>query len=427
MMFKRPTGIIPIIISLLIISSCEDDPSDIGKNILSVNDSLKEYVHTSFQVYPVIPDSSASANYDYGLTGSYQDPVFGNSKAGFVAQFAPNTSSDITSSSHTIDSVKLYLKILDHYGSPSNQKIDVQVLDSSIANLNYSNANLSGYTSSTNIKLSATAIDFSPAGSVIKIDLTTSFASNRLFNAPAGSYPETTKQQFLDHFHGLYLFTEDNYTANGSITRIDLFDAETRLEVYYDSTELVQYTILPDYCKRLNLFEHDYSVSPFNAYINDSTYNDSLCWIQSMNGVETIIKIEDLALIQNKGVINKAELIIPVQVDNTYPPPERLVMLTYDENGNEKILSDDAFFTSLNYYGGEYNAGFYTFNISNHIQTLSLGNNHLSRLRVFTGAYLTDDNILYYNAQVFNRVVIKTGTHPTDGIKLKLLYTKLND
>jgi hypothetical protein len=232
----------------------------------------------------------------------------------------------------------------------------------------------------------------------------------------------TTNEIFLSHFKGLYI-KADSINTNGGIFYINLLSSQSKLTLYYSSgaTDSLSFSfVFTTESARMTHFNHDYSMSPVQQHLNDSTYADSLVFVQAMAGVKTKIRFPNLQNFISNGMIavNKAELEITVadNSDNRLAVPDKLLVLGIDANGSPVFLQDQ--FEGSAYYGGTYDATTrkYKFNIARYVQSVLTG------VQPNYGLYLAVSG----GVVQANRVILGGGTHPNYRMKLNLYYTRPN-
>jgi hypothetical protein len=193
---------------------------------------------------------------------------------------------------------------------------------------------------------------------------------------------------------------------------------------YHEDTVAKSYDYTLVGAARVNHQQHDFSGSSAGMQLQDSSYHDSLTYIQAMAGLKANLSFPYLSNLISSGkiVINKAELVITVgsfQDTATFPVTGTLLLLAYDENGGLTYLTD--FLDQGITFGGIYGIPTphtYKFNIGRHLQRIldgNLANNGFS-LNIISSVVQAD------------RAVIGSGKSlggNTAKMKLNLYYTKL--
>jgi len=276
-MMKKIIYFIVTGISLLVLS-CETK-SDIGLDILPEDDILKPNIidTTSVEVYTLLMDSIATNNVGKLLLGEYIDPIFGYTKASFVCQYdivvMPKYKSD-----YTIDKVILTLPIdtiNSYYGDSSVvqnltiYRIPVTIYKDSVY---FADHDPTSFLDGTVIGQKEISLD--TISKTIDIELTQDFADD--FQSVPDDISSNNEYEFTEFLKGIYITSEvlDN---DGAIMKIDL-RAESVMTVYSSKTT-TKSTVRDTFIVsanlssnvRFNMFEHDYSTSPFYTQIDDET------------------------------------------------------------------------------------------------------------------------------------------------------------
>ena len=130
--------------------------------------------------------------------------------------------------------------------------------------------------------------------------------------------------------------------------------------------------------RRISQYKHDYDTYIAGEFINNPLVNDSLMFLQGMQGLRIAFDVPGLQNFSNK-VINKAELEVTVEIPEDYsitenPLPEQIIALSRNEEGDLEVIGDVTVLPNdLDiYFGGqpveEDGERLYRFNISIHSQ-----------------------------------------------------------
>jgi len=381
----------PVLLALavLFIVSCEEDPTRIGQELLPSNEFVKISSTDTLSVfsYTNYDPSFRTELPDVSYLGSLYDPYFGSTTGEFVTEIRLGGVWD--DKPFTIDSVKLYLRILD----PSRNtlikhtlrisEIDKQL---SVDSVYYSNTPvpLTGY--------SVSGIELPVLDSVINnvaIDLPVEFGQY-LTRDTSWLFYSATRPDFRSFFNGLYFQMEpspDPLTIALSLAApATLGDNRNFIALFmHDDAgiEKVFYFIL-DATNRnasFNRVIHDHSTGiPGKKipHINDG-YKDTLTYNQYLNGTYTKLTfpgLEDLKNDTTRGriVVNKAVLTVPLHYDgDLYIPsamPEQM-LLRYETNLGAKFIVPEYNYDQFhNFFGGAIDTikNVYTFNIPGYFQ-----------------------------------------------------------
>jgi len=411
---------------------CEDI-NDIGVQILPSSDSLNVYSNDSAAVmsYTVVNDTVESSFVATGLLGSYFDPVFGKAKCDFLSQMVMSTRLDF-GTSPVLDSVVLFLAysrdstLRYYYGNRTvAQHINIYELTKELAydTTYYSNFNIGDYHDDTPLT-DFTYTPYSLNDTLLRIKLPNTLGQ-KIMAVDSASAGNIVK--FVSYFKGLYFKTDDQF-ADAAIVNFDLYATSTKMAIYYHNTKdtTVHNLFINNNCSNLNLFKHDYS----GTKIADITTkpvprNDSIVYLQAMNGLKTVLKFPNITNWKSLGdiSINKAELLIKSdETDLTsekFLPPAEIKVFGIDSLGNEVYLKEYMQYnsqTGLTYYSAAaYDALNHQFklNITRYMQeAIRSGNCYGLVLKMSSSKTQT------------RRIVLKGGNN-SDRIKLSIIYTKL--
>jgi hypothetical protein len=196
--------------------------------------------------------------------------------------------------------------------------------------------------------------------------------------------------------------------------------------------------------KSVKLFKHDYPPSMIE-HLNDSTYHDTIIYLQSLGGTQAILKIPTLeqlrqTLREESGngtvvSVNKAELFIPALEDsavivNSYYPTQLGLRILYDE---EEIIPDDVmlqssqYVSSVTYMDARYDNSIrgYGFNLTAYFHEYFKGNINSSHLLLFAGRLDANVRSTNFNPVNYNRILLAGSSNINNRITLTVAYTKL--
>lgn len=245
-----------------------------------------------------------------------------------------------------------------------------------------------------------------------------------------GTSVVASNENFTSFFNGLYVTPKNNSSINNNenaILYFGLTSPSTALTIYYTTNNssagvtlkrAVSFPVTTN-SVRFNSFQHDYSGSEVEQALQDSDSNDVFGYVETMAGVETVIRFPNLtSQFESKVLINKAELVIPVALDKFSPFGgfQDLILAQRDSSNNLQFITD--FFEETSYFGGIIDSinGTYTFNIARHVQEVINGTTKNDGLTVFIGG----------SAVKANRIVFENQENTDSKIKLNLYYTNTN-
>lgn len=312
---------------VLFVSSCSKPSLKFGDDILPQSDlvSIASIDTLSVFSYTNYDPASRTDNPTVSYLGQLYDPYFGSSDAGFVTQIRLKPAWD--GEHFNVDSVKLYLHIGGYSGgngighSISLYEIDQQIYTDSIY---YSNTEmpLTGYkvtgielpnladTSDIELKLPNNGVDF---GNHLIRDVSKLFYSN-------------ATADFRSYFKGLYFKMDPS--PEPLLLALSLLYNQTNYNNYFvlfghdDSLAFKAYSFILDAKNTnaaFNKFNHNFTTATVGdkmAHVN-TTYRDSLSFMQSLNGVYTKLALPGLEKIKNdpsysRIAVNRARITVPV-------------------------------------------------------------------------------------------------------------------
>jgi Domain of unknown function (DUF4270) len=319
------------------VSSCEKQVLKNGSDILPLSDfvSIKSIDTLSVFSYTMYDDSVRTDLPSTSYLGRVYDPYFGTTDAEFVTQIRLNTKWD--GLPFTVDSMKLVLHLLTTKGGASDvihtfgfSEISDQIY---VNSLYYSNTkvNTTGF-NVTGIKLPALRTD-----TINDLELTLPgngiALGNYLIRDTAKLFYNNNIPDFRAYFKGLHFQMDPS--SDPMLVSLS-FVYNTTTQTYYNYFELFghddagtakQYNFIIDAKNKnasFNRFLHDYTTATLGDKMahKNTTYLDTLSYLQSLNGVYTKVALPGLEKIKNdasfgKIAINKARLVVPVKFNKT--------------------------------------------------------------------------------------------------------------
>ncbi|MEZ5035554.1 MAG: DUF4270 domain-containing protein [Chitinophagaceae bacterium] len=424
-------------------------------------------------------------NKEFFLGKLDNDPLFGKTDARMFLELKPalfpfyfnNTNPD----SLFIDSVVLLLNHVENYGdSTIPQTVNVYEIDPIPANNfksdsnylirqeHFTYTNLLGSRTFTPASLNDTVKAFKDTTThQLRIRLDNSFGSRLLsydsvktsFN---GAYANDSI--FKSKLRGFVVKSVGNGNA---LMGFDLNGFNTALAIYYRydkrtmptvpniDTTVVYFPFSNSFCAAANYVKRDFAGSPLAAAVGGTT-QDPLVYIQSTPGSYADIKIPDLATLDNR-LVHRAELIVE-QVydasDEKFGPPGQLYLDASDPtisafNKHRVIPYDLQLLTggSLNFGdfgstpidgtdGSGHAIKIWKFNITRYVQHVLNGTLPLYDLRLFAPYSLLEQygippasditvKVGVNKAIAKGRVRVGGGNHPTQRMRLRIIYSKL--
>ena len=356
-----------IALVMVLVSSCEKGLLKQGGDLLPNSDFVS--INGIDTLHPIsylrYDDSVRTDNPQISYLGQEYSPYFGTTKAGFVTQMRLNPSWD-GAVKFTVDSMHLILHILSVKGTISDIFHSISVYE--ISNQIYTD---SAYYSTTPVPLTGfkvTDITLPVLRAdtindvVIKLPDGIAFG-NHLINDTTQLFYNNNRPDFRAYFKGLY-FQMDPSSDPLMISLSLVYNQVTYYNYFTlyghdDTGAVMEYTFNLD-AKNINaafnVFTHDFSTATIGDKMahRNTTYKDTLSYLQSLNGVYTKITLPGLETIKKdpsfgKIAVNRARLTIPVKFDSenntkhiskSLPP---VLFLRYKaSNGTKYIVPDYA-------------------------------------------------------------------------------------
>jgi hypothetical protein len=382
-------------------SSCKKEVLKIGGDILPEGDfvSIKAIDTLSIFSYTMFDDSVRSDLSSASYLGHDYDTYFGSTTAGFVSQI--RLSSKWDPQPFTVDSMKLFLHILTVKNGGSGGVNTLSV--SEIANQLYvdtayypnTHIDTTGF-SVTNIVLPAMRTDtindivLSLPGNGISFGNYLTRDTTKLF------YNNNTPD-FRSFFKGLY-FQLNSTSSDPYLISLSLLYDQTLYHNYFvlfthDETGATnQYSFILDSKNTnasFNTFSHDFSTATLGDKMmhRNTTYKDTLSYLQSLNGVYTRISLPGLKKIKgdasfSKIAVNRARLVVPVHFEPTSTNPyitrnvpSQLYLRYRAKNGTRYPVPDFSLASSVDlahsFFDGKLDsvAKVYNFNVPSFVQS----------------------------------------------------------
>ncbi len=322
-----------IALVMVLVSSCEKGLLKQGSDLLPNSDFVSiNGIDTLHAVsYLRYDDSVRTDNPQISYLGQEYSPYFGTTKAGFVTQIRLSSAWDAVP--FTVDSMKLILHILSVKGTISDILHSISVYE--ISNQIYTD---STYYSSTPIpltgfKVTDIALPALRADTIndVEIKLPDGIEfGNYLIRDTTQLFYSNNRPDFRSYFKGLY-FQMDPSSDPLMISLCLVFNQSSYYNYFTlyghdDTGAVIEYAFNLD-AKNINaafnVFKHDFTTATIGDKMvhRNTTYKDTLSYLQSLNGVYTKITLPGLETLKKdpsfgKIAVNRAKLTIPVKFDN---------------------------------------------------------------------------------------------------------------
>jgi hypothetical protein len=410
--------------SAVFVNSCEEGPTQIGSGLLPSNDfvTISSTDTLSIWSYTMYDSSVPTSSPAVALVGSIVDPYFGTTETEFVSQL--RLGSIWNYGPVTIDSVKMYLKILAARGG--NTTVGNRLILSEISDQIYTDSTYYSDTETNTTGVHVVAqLPVLNADTIndISVSLPLEFG-DYLIRDTTKLFYSNTKEDFRSYFKGLYMQMEES--SDPLLITFSLVSQAASggqynnfFVLYMHDTSYVSiryYFILdpihPNAC--YNRIIRDFSTADPDKrieHINDMNYRDTLSYLQYLNGVYTKLVFPGLDSLKemlsgHKISINKARVTIPVQYDGdrytVLTVPGKLRLRYTDPDGVKIDVPDYYIGTNNNFFDGTLNAfdSTYYFNIPTYIQNYleDTNNDYKPELEVYGGPSDLKSVILKANA-----------------------------
>lgn len=398
----------------------------------------------SIQSFALRDDSVRSDEATTVLLGAFNDPVFGRVDAGFYTQLRlstnePNFDLNVPISSLEVDSVVLALLYSgEQYGFNFPQNYEVYELDERLYgdSLYYTNrvmdvkpGNLVLAETQPQRPMPTTTIsvgDNSESPPQLRLKLSHEVA-DKLF-AASGTDSLTTAL-FPDFLKGLYIKVADDPipSGNGGVHSFNLLAAGSKLTIYYREpavdtipADTLQHDLLINTnAVNFTRVSHNFSSADPNllAQINgDESLGQQTLYVKAGAGLKSQVFFPWLDQLNSDTIaINRVELIVPFELNTTFPPPDRLFAIGRTDEGTAFLLPD--FFEGDAHVGGfidPINLE-YRINLTRWTQQVIYGSRENNLLEIVSSRA----------ASTVNRVILHGPEHPDKPMRLVIHYTKI--
>ena len=468
---------------LLVVSSCRkiNEATDLGDEIIPGVDGVNTFDTTLFvETYDTIfnptKDSIRVGRTEHHILGNIvSDPFFGKTNAKIFLELKPefyrwNFSGVYSKDSLYIDSIVMVLGWSGTYGDTvAPQRVRVWEMDptNDFKIDTFSNkymlreqyftytSNLLGTKDFFPYQLNDSVYSFqdTTAGQ-LRIKLNNSFGRRLLDYDTTNAYQSDSA--FKTHVKGFAIDADESF-GNALMSFAIYNNPKTKLAIYYRYTKGGQDDTTVSYFQFTGASaQHNY-INRFNfSSTMAATWTppqDDYVYLINAPGSYATIKIPGLRNLSN-SVVNRAELIAEQVYDPsdiTFTPPEALMLDVYDSAlGTYKYVPYDfsadqtgVINQSFGSYGKNAADGagnpirVWKFNITRYVQNVLTKRDSLHEFRIFThrfvneGMYLPSVGSYNYVTAILNsrfafgRVRLGGGTHPTQRMRLRIVYTKI--
>jgi hypothetical protein len=407
----------------IIVSSCEEDPTSLGSDLLPGKDFvvIKSTDTIGVGVYTQYMDSVITNNRPYSFLGNLYDPYFGKTVTDFVAQLRltekwPGGGPPI------IDSVKITFTIIGATGTLDSTIHQIKISEIG-EKLNSATSYFSTRDPDDINDLGTFDLPVIPKDTVQTISiLIPNSVGEYLMRDSVRLNQDYDSIDFRSFFRGVHISIVDS--PKPMILALDLSTDVTPffITVYYQNnkatTEQSYDFLINASSVRYNRYFHNFTTAaPLTRikHINDGV-KDTLSYLQSFNGVYPRIKIPGLDIYKNLMPIsvNKAKLIFSVYFDNDIfteaDAPSQIFLSYVAADTTRNILPD--FLINSTYFDGTFllTKKTYTFNIASFVQ-------------LYLAGKIPKPEVEMYLPETEHRNVILKSNNSVTPAKFELTYT----
>ena len=482
----RPIRFILFCFSLfLLITSCKklNEATDLGDDVLPGVDGVNTFdttltVETYDSIFSPIKDSVRVTSLDDHILGNIvMDPIFGKTNAKMFFQMRPESfpwsfSGVYKKDSLYIDSVVMVLGWNGTYGdTTASQRVKVWEMDRSNdfvvdsfskrymlrqQYFTYSNQLGTKDFFPYQLKDSIKAFQDTTAGQ-LRIRLNNTFGRRLLDYDTTNAYANDSA--FKTYFKGFAIDADQSF-GNALMAFGLANNPSTKLAIYYRFTKGGQDDTTVSYFQFTGTSaQHNFIDRQFGAPVltaADDVVQDNIVYLMNTPGTFASVKIPAIKSLTNR-IINRAELIVE-QIydpsDNTFGPPPGMMLDVFDSAGGffkytPYDFGIDQQGLALSGYGlyGKNTVDalgnpirVWKFNLTRYLQHILTGQEPLHNFRLHTPYVVTErirtsfssntgdytgytTNLNPYFA--FGRVRVGGGNHPTQRMRLRIIYTKI--
>jgi len=409
---------------LVCITSCEENPTIIGSDLLPAKDfvNIKSTDTIGVEAYTQYTDTTVTNGRTYSYLGKLSDPYFGDTKTDFVSQLRllekwPG------GGPFSIDSVKLFFSIQGAKGTIDTLAVHKVQLYEITEQLNSAVKYYSNGDPNAGMPMGTFILPPIPKDTIqsMEVLLPNSFGEY-LMRDTTKLEQEDDANDFRTFFKGVYLTMEDSPAS--FLVAMEFSSADFFVRVYYHSynsgSSLYFDFVINTNSVRYNRYIHNFaSADPAKKikHINDGI-KDSSIYLQAFNGVFPQIKIPGLKNIKDniqRISVNKARLTFSVFIDSsdftisTIPPQ---ILMKYTVSDTVQYLVPD-YQVSSSFFDGVFNSSTktYSFNLASFVQEYLEGR-------------ISDPVVeMYYPEGEYKNVILKANNSHFP-VKFEFTYTR---
>ncbi len=365
--------ILPLpVIPFMIFSSCAEDPTRIGIDLLPEDDFIEVYSTDTIGVraYTMYNELSLSSDSTKMIAGGLYDEYFGSTYCDFVTQLRLMDS--LRKSAINIDSV--FLTFYTAKVSGDTAAVHYLRLYETGTELTDPDVYYTGQDPDTITFLGEYPMPVLKADSLYSVRLDNSVAEY-LLRDTAQFRPATNF--YKEFFKGLWFGIRSE--TNPVLITLNAADNALAISVYYHDDEDVKrsyFFVATERAVNYNRFTHDRTTADPEKevkHVNDLVL-DTAVYLQTYYGVYTRLDLPSLASFRDteRIAVNKARIYAPVYIDGeTYTEeemPGQIYLRYRDNEGKERLVPD--LLHDISFMDGRYDTvgDYYKFNITTFVQ-----------------------------------------------------------
>ena len=378
--------------AVLFIQSCEEGPTKIGTDLLPGEDyvAIKATDTLNAWSYTMYDESVRSDNPSVSYMGEIYDPYFGTTTTEFVTEIrmgGPWVGGD-----YTIDSVRLFLTLLDVRGGGTNDvhelnlyEIDERLYTDSV----YYSDKVVPF---TDFEVKDISLPYLKPDTINEILINLPLeVGEYLLRDTSKLFYSNTKDDFRSFFKGFNF--QLTSIGNPLLVSLSLSPSQSGsgynnlliISMHNETGEYREFFFILDAVNRnasYNKISHNFTSAILGdkmEHRNDLSYRDTLSYLQNLSGVYTKLILPGLQDLKNdpdfKNIgINRAQLTIPVFYDGTLYKastiPTQLYLRYSLTDGTKYFVPDYNIDQYHSFFGGKLDstANVYRFNLASFVQ-----------------------------------------------------------
>lgn len=386
----------------LIVASCNEDPTNIGKGLLPDEDFISVYTTDTFRVkaYTMYNENSVSSDSTKMIAGGIYDAYFGNTHSDFVTQLRLLDS--LRKSVINIDSV--FLRFIPSAISGDTASVHHIRIYETGTELTDPDVYYTGQAPDTIRFLGEYPMPVLKKDSSYSVRIDNEVAEY-LFRDTAMFRPAS--RFYKEFFRGLYFGIRSE--TSPVLMTLTAADNPLAITIYYHATDTVvkSYSfVATERAVNYNRFTHDRTTAEPDkkiVHVNDFVL-DTAAYLQTFYGIYVRLDMPSLEAFRGteRMAVNKARIIAPVHIDgDSYVEkdmPQQIYLRYRDSEGKELAIPDMVH--GLSYMDGTYYTenDSYIFNVTSFVQQYIEGDIDNPSVELFFPLSATKNVIFKANA-----------------------------